>query len=92
MNTKNKELKYKGYNFNIKIELFSSVERRPNGKKWHTITINDMGTSNFYIKKEILDENLEKEIFELEHKAKLHVDNKSEIREVDLRLEILGFK
>jgi hypothetical protein len=51
-----------------------------------------MGTSNFYIKKEILDENLEKEIFELEHKAKLHVDNKSETREIDLRLEILGFK
>jgi C4-type Zn-finger protein len=92
MNTKNKEFKYKDYNFNIKIELFSSMERRLNGQVLHTLTINDMGASNFYIKKEILDENLEKEIFELENKAKLYVDNKSQTREIDLRLEMLGFK
>jgi C4-type Zn-finger protein len=92
MNTKNKEFKYKGYSFNIKIELFSSIERRINGQVLHTLTINDMGASNFYIKKEVLDENIEKEIFELEHKAKAYVDNKSETREIDLRLEKLGFE
>jgi catalase (peroxidase I) len=92
MNTKNKEFKYKNYNFNIKIELFSEVERRPDGKAWHTITINDMGPSNFYQKKQVLDEDLEKEIYALEQKAKDYVDNKIEKRDIDLRLEKLGFK
>lgn len=92
MNTKNKEFKYNGYVFNIKVELFTSTERRPNGKVWHTITINDKGVSNFYLKKEVLDENLEKEIFSLEQKAKLYADGKSENRDIDLRLEKLGFE
>lgn len=40
---------YGGYSFNIKVELFHKVEKQPNGKKWHKITINDLGqTSNFY--------------------------------------------
>ncbi len=92
MNTKNKEFKYQNYNFNIKIELFSKVEKRPNGKIWHTITINDMGPSNFYHKKQVLDEDLEKEIYALQKKAQDYADNKIEKRDIDLRLEKLGFE
>ena len=92
MNTKNKEFKYKNYNFNIKIELFSEAERRLDGKVWHTITINDIGPSNFYQKKQVLDEDLEKEICALEQKAQDYIDNKIEKRDIDLRLEKLGFK
>jgi len=51
--TMNKEYKYRGSTFNIKVELYTSQERCIDGKKYHTVTVNDMGMGSFYKKEEI---------------------------------------
>ena len=48
MGSMNKEFEYRGYRFNIKVELNYRVERSMDGKHQHKITLNDMGPSNYY--------------------------------------------
>lgn len=70
---------YKKYKFNISVELNTKVERGLNGKKYHTVILNDMGATNFYIKELVLDETLLSYIDVCIAKAKLFVDERSEV-------------
>lgn len=63
----NKEFEYKGYKFNTSVELNTKVEKRINGKKWHTIITNCLGANNFYTRDEI-------ETFQIEEYVKLHYE------------------
>ena len=49
----NKQHKYRGYTFNIGVELHTKAERHMDGKVWHTITVNDMGLGSYYKKYEV---------------------------------------
>jgi hypothetical protein len=89
----NKEFEYKNHTFNIKVELNTKVERRPNGNRWHTVTINCMDNDNYYKKAEVLDEKLVDHIKFGEQLAKKYIDEKlSKVNPIDERLSKLGFK
>lgn len=90
----NKEFEYKGYKFNIKVELDTKVERRINGSRWHTVTTNCMDYDNYYDKMEIKDEFLETCVKNMEKKAKEYVDLKDYRGEshYENRLLAMGFK
>ena len=93
MQEMNKIFEYRDYKFNIKVELNSRVEKTPNGKRWHNITINDMGVTNYYKKREVEDNFLVKTILDIENEAKLWVDIRSyNEASPDSRLTELGFK
>ena len=62
----NKTFKYKGYEFITSVQLNTRVERRIDGKKWHTIITNCTGANNFYTKDEI--ETLQIEGYVEKHK------------------------
>lgn len=49
----NKEFEYKSYKFNTSVELNTKIEKKINGKKWHTIITNCTGSNNYYQKDEI---------------------------------------
>ena len=49
----NKEFEYKSYKFNTSVELNTKIEKKINGKIWHTIITNCMGSNNYYQKDEI---------------------------------------
>jgi hypothetical protein len=44
----NKVHEYRGYKFNIKVELNYKVEKRIDGKRAHKVTLNDLGASYYY--------------------------------------------
>lgn len=92
MGTMNKEFEYKGHRFNIKVKLNTEVERRPNGKIWHTVTINDMGLGNFYQSIDVEDYDLVREITRLEVMAIASVDNTKRDRSPNPILYDLGFR
>lgn len=76
MSKMNKEFEYNGYKFNTSVELNAIAERRPDGKKFHKITTNDMGGGNFYITIEVEDEELKEAISHHENQAKIYVDRR----------------
>ena len=89
----NKEFEYRGFNFNIKVELNTKVERRIGGERWHTVTINCMNLDNYYNKEQINDKLLVLYVQDCERVAKKYVDAKlDEKPRVDERLSELGFK
>lgn len=92
--TMNKQFEHKGHNFNIKVELNTKVEKRLDGDRWHTVTINCMDYSNYYVKLgAVADAVLEATIINLENDAKEYIDNKfSDAPSADERLTKLGFK
>ena len=51
----NNQFEYRGFNFNIKVELNTKVEKRINGERWHTITTNCMDADNYYKKEEVYE-------------------------------------
>lgn len=56
----NKQFVHKGYTFNISVELNTSVEKRINGRVWHTVITNCLGGNNYYERVEV--ESLELEV------------------------------
>jgi hypothetical protein len=89
----NKEFEYRGFRFNIKVELNSRVEKSLNGNRWHTVILNCMGGDNFYIKEEIPDDELVSYVTKCERFAKEYVDGKLDGEQpYDERLTELGFK
>jgi hypothetical protein len=48
MGLMNKEFEYRGYTFNIKVEVNHTVNRHLGGISRHKVTLNDMGPSNYY--------------------------------------------
>lgn len=55
----NKQFEHKDYKFNISVELNTKAERTLNGKVWHTVITNCLGSNNYYIKDEVLSVELE---------------------------------
>lgn len=47
-NEANQQFEYKGKNFNIKIEKNIRAERHIGGDRYHRLTVNDMGHSQYY--------------------------------------------
>lgn len=89
----NKEFDYRGYKFNIKVELNTRVERRMDGERWHTVTTNCMDFDNYYKKEEVKDRFLEVCVQDAERLAKQYIDEKEDGKKSDdERLSALGFK
>ena len=91
----NKQIEYKGHKFNIKVEFNVRAERHIGGKKWHKVSINDMGASNWcFVIPEVLDSDLVKSISIAEHQAAAYVDGRSEDLPTPAVQELLalGFK
>ena len=89
----NKQFEYRGFNFNIKVELSTKVEKRIDGERWHTITINCMDVDNYYKKEEVNDKFLVVCVQDCERLAKKYVDEKLDGKPSPaVRLSELGFK
>ena len=73
----NKQFEYRGFNFNIKVELNTKVEKRIDGERWHTVTTNCMDFDNYYKKEEVNDKFLVICVQECERLAKMYVDEKN---------------
>lgn len=90
----NKQHEYLGYTFNIKVELNHRIEKRINGKREHLITLNCLGSSNYYQTHFAETHNLTEIIELMVEDAEKWVDkqrNGDKSEEVIL-LESLGFK
>jgi hypothetical protein len=94
MSNLNKIHLYKGYQFNIKVELDYAVERSLDGKREHNIIINDMGPSNYYQTHLAETHNLEETIENMITDAEKWADNKLDGGKspAEKLLEKLGFK
>ena len=89
----NKQFEYRGFNFNIKVELNTKVEKRIDGERWHTVTTNCMDVDNYYKKEEVNDKLLVMYVQDCERLAKKYVDEKLDEKPYpDARLLELGFK
>jgi hypothetical protein len=89
----NKQFEYRGFNFNIKVELNTKVEKRIDGERWHTVTTNCMDVDNYYKKEEVNDNFLVMCVQDCERLAKKYVDEKLDGKpSPDARLSELGFK
>ena len=88
-----KQIEYKGYKFNVTVELNTKIEKCLNGKRFHTVRVNDLGPSNYYVKKEIEDSKLFEAIEAMQNDAKLLVDKRNgTIKDTTVAiLEKLGF-
>ena len=92
-NIMNKQFGYRSYNFNIKVEFNTRVEKRIDGDRWHTVTTNCMDYDNYYEKEEVKDKFLEIVVADAERYAKEYVNNKLDgIKPHNERLSELGFK
>lgn len=93
MNKMNKQFEYRGFNFNIKVELNTKVEKCIGGERWHTVTTNCMDADNYYKKEEVHDKFLVMCVQGCEILAKKYVDEKLDGKpSPDARLSELGFK
>ena len=89
----NKEFEYRGYKFNIGVEFNTRVEKRIDGERWHTITINCMDFDNYYKKEDVKDRFLEMGVQDAERLAKQYIDEKEDDKNPYYeRLAALGFK
>ena len=93
MKTMNKNFKYKGYNFNMLVELNYKIEKKVNGKIWHRLTTNCMGGNNYHQRIEIESNKLEEIIKKEQELAEYYVDKLlGHIKSEDeILLEKLGF-
>lgn len=90
----NKIHEYRGFKFNIKVELNHTVEKRPDGLRQHKITLNDMGPTNYYKTTLCKTDNMIEYIHNMMEDAEKWVDERideSKSYEVKL-LEKMGFK
>lgn len=89
----NKQFEYRGYEFNIKVELNTKIEKRIDGDRWHTVTTNCMGYDNYYVKDEVNDKLIVIYVQDAERIAKKYIDHKIDGEpSPDERLKELGFK
>ena len=90
----NKQHEYRGYTFNIKVELNYRLERGLDGKREHLITLNDMGDTNYYKTQYAESNNLVETIKSLTLAAEAWVDVREDGDKSEdmILLESLGFK
>ena len=96
MKTLNKEFSYRGFVFNIKVELHAENERRIGGKTKHRVTSNCMGANNYYRISTCEDYEL---IDTIETETRLIykyvdgiLDNEEDVSPIVKELTDLGFK
>lgn len=92
MKEMSKVFEYGTCKFNIKVELNTRTEKRPNGNTWHDVTVNDMGLSNFYFKNTVEDIDLPNYLQVCEKKCIEWVDGFSTESKTEKYLTSLGFK
>jgi len=88
-----KEFEYRGYTFNIKVELNYEIDRHLGGISRHRIVLNDMGPSNYYETKYCVSMDLSYSINDMTGAAKRWVDKQldnSRTEEEELLIS-LGF-
>jgi hypothetical protein len=90
--TLNKLFAYNGYLFNIKVDLEDKIEKKLNGRVWHTVTVNDTGASNYYQRFEVEDDELHTAITCCQEKCIAFVDNATNRTKAEKILNNLGFK
>lgn len=90
----NKEFEYRGYRFNIGVELNHTIDRHLMGVPRHRIVLNDMGPSNYYQSKTCLSMDLAHLVNSMSGEAKRWVDKQIDgtRTEDEKLLESLGFK
>ena len=92
----NKQFKHGDCNFNIKVEFNTQIEKRINGKRYHTITCNCTDAWNYYDKRNATSEELVKSIADMENKARHATDLRNNLVEdksdLEKQLIELGFK
>ncbi len=90
----NKQHEYRGYTFNIKVELNHRVEKRLDGKREHKITLNHMGSSNYHQTNFCESPHLSFMINSMTREAEIWVDKQidGDKSEDVILLESLGFK
>lgn len=90
----NKVHEYRGFKFNIKVELNHTVERRPDGLRQHKITLNDMGPTNYYETYLCETDNLLDDINGMINNAEVWADDLIDERKSfeEKLLESMGFK
>ena len=86
-----KVFEFKDYKFCIKVELNAVDEKRTDGKKYHRVTINDMGLSNWFRTKNVLTEHLRMGISDLEILAMDFVNKRVYATVEERILSDLGF-
>jgi hypothetical protein len=84
-----KAFSHRGFHFNMKIDFDTTVERRLNGNRYHTITV--IGT-DYNAKSEFLSTDTEKYIISMENDAKKFADNQLDQDPLYNRLVELGFQ
>lgn len=71
----NKQFFYKGFNFNIKVVTDFKQDRHVGGKRWHLISLNDMGATNYLKLREVeSSEAIDVHVNGMIVDAKLYVD------------------
>jgi len=92
-NTYNKEVTHRSYTFNVKVVLAESVEIGEGGKTFHSVIINDMGPTNYYVKRNCESADLETTISELIANAIIWADDRDSAGKdtEELLLESIGF-
>jgi hypothetical protein len=86
----NKQFEYKGYKFNINV---TTNTKKLCSTNYHTITLNDLGSSSFFVIDDCTYASLENNLKVIEGRAKTYVDAKeTEDDKLANKLNGLGFK
>jgi hypothetical protein len=72
----NKQFEYRGYKFNIKVELNVKTERSLNGRTWHKMTTNSMGNDGYYREEEVENRFFEGAVMCAEQAAQEYANGK----------------
>lgn len=87
-----KIFEYKNRSFYIGVELNVKVERTPNGRRWHTIKVNDNGVGDYRQKYEVEDSYLIDKLKEVETDIIKMMAETDRDKAADKRLYDLGFR
>lgn len=79
----NKQFKYKGYSFNIKVEMnVTSIA--------HRVTVNDMGASNYSIQATVIEKEAIQAIKEMTETAKTWADKRANGQMTDFEKDLVA--
>jgi hypothetical protein len=87
-----KIFEYKGNKFNIEVQFDTTIEKKIGGKRFHTITVNDLGESDYYQTYDIEDHDCRKEMIKLQEDIMSVVDGRNIENDSRAILRSLGFR